>query len=501
MDPALAVATAVKATGVVVVALLAAGAALLPSARARAWAMAGALVLTPVLLVGEIWSTPQFHPVRDRPALALAAAAVGLVALAGLALAIERRPGLLALLAAAAIPFRVPIQSGGATANLLVPLYLVVAAGVLAYIRARLREPDRTLPPPRPLEWALLGAVALYGLQATYSTDFSKALEQVVFFYVPFALLFVLLRELDWTPRLALQCFGVLVGLALVFAGIGFVEYRARELLLNPKVINSNQFESYFRVNSLFFDPNIYGRFLDVAMIGLAAVLLWPRRPRDVALAAAALAVLWGGLVLTFSQSSFGALLVGLGVLAGLRWNARWTLAVAGAAAVLAAGFVLAFPGALRLDIGRSASVDKATSGRAKLITGGVRLFADRPLEGYGAGSFSREYRRHESASSERAVSASHTIPVTVAAEQGALGLAVYLALLATALWTLLRGARHDPLRAAVAAAFAALVFHTLLYAAFLEDPLAWALLGIGLALSARSAAPAAPAATAAPAP
>ena len=50
--------------------------------------------------------------------------------------------------------------------------------------------------------------------------------------------------------------------LALGFALIGFVEYATKSLLLNPKVIASNAFGSYFRVNSLFFDPNIYGRFL-----------------------------------------------------------------------------------------------------------------------------------------------------------------------------------------------------------------------------------------------
>jgi hypothetical protein len=35
-----------------------------------------------------------------------------------------------------------------------------------------------------------------------------------------------------------------------------------------------------------------------------------------------------------------------------------------------------------------------------------------------------------------------------------------------------------------VAAAFVALVFHTMLYADFLEDPVTWALLGIGVALA-----------------
>ena len=161
----------------------------------------------------------------------------------------------------------------------------------------------------------------LYAVQSAYSSDTGKALEQVVFFYVPFALLFALLRDLDWSAAAAAHlpaC--ILVGLALVFAGIGFVEYRMRELLLNPKVIASNQVEEYFRVNSLFFDPNIYGRFLALVMLGLAGVLLWERAPRGRwRWRRCALVILWGGLLLTLSQSSFAALLAGLAVLAALR--------------------------------------------------------------------------------------------------------------------------------------------------------------------------------------
>ncbi len=33
-----------------------------------------------------------------------------------------------------ALPFRVPISTGGNTSNLLVPLYFVVAAGALAWL-------------------------------------------------------------------------------------------------------------------------------------------------------------------------------------------------------------------------------------------------------------------------------------------------------------------------------------------------------------------------------
>ena len=448
--------------------------------------MLGALVLAPVILGFHIADSDQVKPLRDHPSLAVAGAVGAVVVLAVLAVLFDRRPSWLPVAAAATLPFRVPIASGGSTANLLVPLYLVVAAGAAAYAVPRLagRERPEGGRPPGVLEWALAASLALYGIQSSYSADFGHALENVVFFYVPFALLFALVARVAWTPKLARVCLGVLVVLALALVGVGFVEYATRHLFLNPKVIASNQLEDYFRVNSLFFDPNIYGRFLAIVMLLLAAWLLWARRQREVVAGALLLAVLWGGLVLTFSQSSFTALLVGLAILGAMRWSVRWALILSGAAVVVAVGIVALAPGAVHLELGNSKSADKATSGRYDLIKGGLKLFKRAPLVGQGSGSFAREYRRAEHVSPERAASASHTIPVTVAAEQGVIGLVAYLALLAAALARLFRGARRVPERAAVAAAFVALVAHSMMYAAFLEDPLTWTLLGAGTAMA-----------------
>jgi O-antigen ligase len=470
----------------ILAALFAAGALVAPGPRARAAAMLGALVLAPVILGFHIADSDQVQPLRDHPSLAVAGAVGAVVVLAVLALLFDRRPSWLPVAAAATLPFRVPIASGGSTANLLVPLYLVVAAGAAAYAIPRLagRERPEIGRAPGALEWALAASVALYGIQSSYSADFGHALENVVFFYVPFALLFALVARVAWTPKLARVCLGVLVVLALALVGIGFVEYATRHLFLNPKVIASNQLEDYFRVNSLFFDPNIYGRFLAIVMLLLAAWLLWARRQREVVAGALLLAVLWGGLVLTFSQSSFTALLVGLAILGAMRWSVRWALILSGGALAVAVVFVALAPGAVHLDLGNSKSADKATSGRYDLIKGGLKLFERAPLVGQGSGSFAREYRRAEHVSPERAASASHTIPVTVAAEQGLIGLVVYLALLAAALARLFRGARRVPERAAVAAAFVALLAHSMMYAAFLEDPLTWTLLGAGTAMA-----------------
>src|SRR2546427_676606 len=83
----------------------------------------------------------------------------------------------------AALPFRIPIQAGGSTSNLLVPLYLVVAAGALASIASALRsDPDaEDEQPPGWIARMLALYVVLYALQSIYSKDFEKALQQTVF--------------------------------------------------------------------------------------------------------------------------------------------------------------------------------------------------------------------------------------------------------------------------------------------------------------------------------
>jgi O-antigen ligase len=291
------------------------------------------------------------------------------------------------------------------------------------------------------------------------------------------------------------RCGAVLAGLALALCVVGFVQYATGTLLLNERLMRSNAYTPYFRVNALFLDPNIFGRFLAVVAVGVAAVAAWSRDRRAILAAGAVLAVLLAGLLTTRSQSSLLALLVGLGVLAALRGRARTVLAVAGAGAVAGVLLVAASPGVLDLASDDAASVRKATSGRSSLLEGGAELFAQRPLAGWGSGSFVQVYRREILGGRYDVVSASHTIPMTVAVEQGLVGLAAYLALLAAAFRMLLRRARDSLPRAALAAAFAALVVHTLLYASFLEDPLAWALLGVGAVLGGRPAAPAEPAA------
>ncbi len=465
-----------------------------PSRRGRALGRAGALVLSPVLLVASLSGSSTLESVGRHPAPAAVAGLVGLAALLVLARVLAARPEALAVLAVLAVPFRVPIQAAGATANLLVPLYLVIAAGTFADVVPQLRPPAG-IPPeseaaggwsPSWLERVLAASVLLYAIQGAYSDDAEKALQQMVFFYVPFSLLYALLADRRWDLPVLRRCLIALVGLALVFGALGLYEWQTKTLLLNPRLSLSNDFHAYFRVNSFFFDPNIYGRFLALVTVAVMGTMLHLRERRTLIAGAVVLLGLWGSLLLTLSQSSLAAMLFGLAILAALHWSPRWTLAALGAIVAVALAAVLLFPSQTGIDLRSSRTVNTATSGRVDLIDGGVQLFASRPLAGYGSASFAREYRRrHRRGGTGQAVSASHTIPITVAAEQGILGLALYLALLVLAGRLLLRGARRSAARAVVAAAFFALVLHTFTYADFLEDPLTWVLLGVGSALAA----------------
>ncbi len=516
--------------GVVAVAVLAALALVARGPRVRAGAMLGALILAPILLLTDIWSSPQLHVLHRHPLVAVVGALVAIGVLAAAAVVVHRHPTWIAPLAVAALPFRVPIQSGDTTSNLLVPLYGVVAVGALAQIgavvvqirrerEARLRAARADDRPPRRsrenrsagrserenkparagrfsrarligsadaigwMERLLALYLVLYGIQSTYAPltgGRDIALQNMVFFYVPFALLYRLLRDMTWDGGLIRRCLLVTIVLAIAFSLIGFYEYDTKTIFLNSKLALANQLHTYFTVNSVFLDPDIFGRYLALVMIVIAGTLLVARPRRDHVAATLALAVLWAGLVLTLSRSSLGALLVGLAILAGLRWKPSRALVAALAVVAVGAAAVAVSPNTFGLNQG----VNGASSGRGGLVSGGLSLFGDRPVWGYGSGSFVAEYRAHHK-NVATTLSASHTIPITVAAEQGLIGLLSYALFVVAAIACLLRGARGDPVRCAIAAAFIALVFHTLLYADFLEDPTTWTLLGIGAALAA----------------
>jgi O-antigen ligase len=412
--------------------------------------------------------------------LRLVAAGAGLaVAGVGLAALFLLRPWLVALGALALAPARIPVDLGGEEAKLLVPLYVVVVGASFA-LAWRLWRGDRRARELGPLTWPAAALVGWSGLSLAWTDDLQQGAIALVAFYLPFGLLALVVARLPWSRRwltaLALQ----VAAMALVFAGIGIFQWITRDVFWNPKLLVGNAYAPFYRVNSVFWDPSVYGRFLVAALLMLLVVALSAPGLRVRVGAVLAMAVVWTGLVFSFSQSSFGALIAGVLAVAAIAWGRRGVVGLAIVVVVLlAVGF--AAP-SVRSEARKD--FDRATSGRYALVRTGVRIAAAHPALGVGIGGFEHAYAARTGLRGEEPKrAASHTTPVTVAAETGFPGLALFAWLLAV---PLVLGFRRASLSFAgrasliVALVVLAIGVHSLFYNAFFEDPMTWGALGLG---------------------
>src|SRR4029453_1113427 len=226
-----------------------------------------------------------------------------------------------------------------------------------------------------------------------WTVDPDRGAVEVLAFIVRFGLLPLAIARLPRSEQGFAWLCRLLLAIALVFAAVGIAQWATRTVFWNHKVIADNTYASFYRVNSLFWDPSIYGRFLVIAiLVALAIMVFGPWRQYDLALGLM-IVVLWVGLFFSFSQSSFAALIPAV-VLAGvLAWRRRG-VAVGGGSAAL---FVLmgvgppapaGAPGTL--SAGADQELNRATRGRFELVTNGLRIAADHPVVGVGVGGFTK---------------------------------------------------------------------------------------------------------------
>jgi O-antigen ligase len=421
--------------------------------------------------------------------LAAAGAAGGLLALAG-GYALLRWPWALPLAALACVPIRIPVDIGTEDANLLLPLYLVVGSLVVALGLSLLRGDERSRELGA-IALPLAAVVAWTGLALLWTGDLREGAIFLAAFVLPFGLLALGVARLPWSRQGLLVLFGALVATALAYAGVGLYQWATREVFWNPKLKVDNAYAPFFRVNSVFWDPSIYGRYLVVAILATLALVLLGLRDRLVAAAVLAIGALWTGLLFSFSQSSFAALTAGTFGAAAVVWRWRAAAAMGLVAAVLVTvGFATPQVRNSLLDESKS-GLDKVTSGRAALVSNGLKIAGDHPLAGVGTGGFKRAYAEKTGLKGrEPKKAASHSTPVTVAAETGIPGLLLLGWLTVAALSAAFRaGGGSDAGRTAVVAGLTlgAIAVHSLFYNALFEDPVAWALLGlIALAVARR---------------
>jgi hypothetical protein len=462
------------------------GAVLALVGRARAPLLAG-LVLLAVAEAG-LAAAAAGHGLDSlsgiRPATALLGIAA-LVPLVGLAFVFVSWPFLVTPFVLAAAPFRLPLDIGSEhrffvavaeTGQLgrLLPLYLVLGAAAIALATAMLRglEPP---PLPRIVAWPTAAFLAFASLSLLWSSAVDTGANLLAYFLLPFTLLVAVVARApfpSWMPR-ALATIAIALG--CLFATIGIWQAATERLLFfAPKLEVANTYGAFFRVTSLFRDPSLYGRQVVLAAAVLL-VCLWLRRIHPL-LAAALLAVLWAGLYFSYSQSSMVALAVvtvAVTLAAGDRLARRIVL-VASVLAVLVAGGFLAAEA-------RDESARRVTSDRSRRVDVAAEVFRAHPVAGAGLGSQPTESQARAMRFGPAANFVSHTTPLTVAAELGAVGVALYLALLGSAAVALRDVTRLDRgLGLALGAVLLALVVHSLFYSGFFEDPITWLVLGLG---------------------
>ena len=426
--------------------------------------------------------------------LLAAAAVVGLILAAVGTWIVLRVPWLLALATLACVPARIPVHVGSTQANLLLPLYGVVVVAALA-LAWRLYDDGEGVRELGPLSWPVALFVAWEGVSFLWTKDVRQGAIELLFFVLPFGLLAVVLARLVWSRAWVLTLYVQLAGMALVFAAIGIVQYEERQIFWNPKVRVDNAYAPsgwFYRVNSVFYDPSIYGRFLVLAIL-VSLVVILRLRGRDPLWAIAALLTLgitWAGLLPSFSQSSFVALGAGTAAAAIVVW--RWrSLGLLGVAAVVLVLVVVASPQLRHRIQGKTSS--SLTSGRSTLATRGIKLAVHHPVLGVGVGGFKRAYADANGLKGkEPKAAASHTTPITVAAETGFPGLLLLIALVGVALVAAFRrlgGGFEGTARLAFGLALTAILVHCLFYNALFEDPSFWGLLAL-VAVGARADAP-----------
>lgn len=449
-------------------------------ARDRRLALAG-LALTLLGTVGLVVGAGPAGRLESLaggiPGLALAVGALAALALA--AAVLHRFPAAVVPLLLVAAPLRLPLEASGGSPLLLnlagagglgrlYPFYAALAAATLA-LAWRLARGAAIAPLP----WAIaVPAAALIGLTAIsllWSRDPAAGADLLIFFWLPLAVLVPVVANARLSPR-ALAT--TLIALGCAFAVLGIGQALTRELLFFTVALERANELGPFRVTSAFQDPNHFGRFLVLA-IAVVLVAAWTGGLRPL-LAAALSVVLGAALYFTYSQSSMVALaVVALAVaLAAGDWRARRVIAAVAAVLVVAgvAGLVAGLAGG---------SAEAVTSDRSTLVTDTAGVFARHPLAGVGVGAQPVVTRDEAEPGTATIQNASHTTPLTVAAELGVVGLVAYVALLVGAARVLAElGRRDPPLALGVGAVLLALFVHSLFYGGFFENPIAFGVLG-----------------------
>lgn len=282
-------------------------------------------------------------------------------------------------------------------------------------------------------------------------------------------------------------CIMVPVAFAVVsssLAGIGIYELVSKHFIWLGEV-----YQPISRINATFVDANIYARFLLIGCLATATLMFNTTRKGRL-IGALALALQMVALIGTGSRMGWLALIIVAVGLAALVPRRVVVLPILGFLA-LAGMSILLNPEFLMRALELKQNFWAASTQRHYLITSGVQMFTQHPLQGIGLGGFQHAMLTTYAALVQNGVSLSHTSLITTAAELGIIGLGI-LAVFFVYLYGRLPRVRKDhrflsqqflDTRHYYWGIFAVLAITAIFISAqgegrFLEDPCLWILTG-----------------------
>ena len=330
--------------------------------------------------------------------------------------------GLGAALAASALElFGLPLPSG-----LLTPAEAALALVAVAYIvRALVRPETVALPGWRDIPFLLLLAVVLIGV--VIAVDPAPVV-RVFIFWTLFYCLYLQAQSLSPRDmRVVVIGFALGAGALGAIGAYGYFQSGSVELLAGGEITTT-------RAVGALADANYYAGLLALAVLPALALVLNGGR-RDLWLG---IPVALGVAGLIFSLSRGGILAFGVGLLVLLAWRrARW-IAVA---LVLIVGILTAANlnpltrseqfGVVRERLSTLTRAQLATTSQRPEIWSAARDVAiEHPFAGVGVNQFEHEAGQRGVYERGEPIENAHSVPLSLAAETGIVGLALFMAFL-----------------------------------------------------------------------
>jgi hypothetical protein len=359
-----------------------------------------------------------------------------------------------------------------------------------------------TLPQISPIDWWVLGFLAVHVLSLYNSTSRTLTLLEILRLTKYAAAFFYIEHNLK---RRQIKMMVAAVLAAIVMQGaIGLVQVRTGNLLGVGRTKGATaseyeqytvkNFESYYRAEGTTFDSHAYGLFLAMALpLGLTALLSLRLRPRYRFGLVLASSIGLIGLIISFARGSWVAFAAAaLAIVAcQLKWK-RWRVVGTSTAIIAVLGTIAIVPFAAAVRQRIFEAPPELMTGRLETLEIALRLWRDSMWVGSGANTYMRLLEiRYSVFAGDPYFIPPHNLLVLILTELGVVGLICFLGF-SIAVWRMMWqviSTRSDLVGVTAAGVFAAF---TALEVQGLFDPiyvtnvtyfLLWFLLGMGAAM------------------